>query len=43
VTVVVRTDVRYWTLWIVEVTVSGTKTTVVTVGIVLVEVMLVAV
>jgi hypothetical protein len=38
VTVVVRIDVRYWMLWTIEVTVNGTKATVVTVGIVLVKV-----
>jgi hypothetical protein len=35
---VVRTEVRKWVLWAVEVIVNGTKTTVVTVGIVLVDV-----
>jgi hypothetical protein len=35
---VVRADIRYWTFWIVEVTVNGIKATVVTVGITLVEV-----
>jgi hypothetical protein len=35
---VVRNEVRNWVLWAVEVIVSGAKTTVVTVGIVLVEV-----
>jgi hypothetical protein len=38
VTVVVRIEVRYWMLCIVEVTVNGTNTTVATVGIVLVVV-----
>jgi hypothetical protein len=38
VTVVVRIEVRYWVLWTIEVTVKGTKTTVVRVGIVLVDV-----
>jgi hypothetical protein len=38
VRVVVRVEVRNWVLWSVEIIVSGTKTTVVTVGIVLVEV-----
>jgi hypothetical protein len=38
VRVVVRIDVRYWVLWTVEVTEDGTRTTVVRVGIVLVEV-----
>jgi hypothetical protein len=38
VTVVVRVEDRYWVLWTVEVTVDGTNTTVVSVGIVLVEV-----
>jgi hypothetical protein len=35
---VVRVEVRNWVLWTVEVTVDGTRTTVVSVGILLVEV-----
>jgi hypothetical protein len=38
VRVVVRIEVRYWVLWTVEVTVNGTKTTVVSTGTVLVDV-----
>jgi hypothetical protein len=38
VRVVVRIEVRNWVLWAVEVIVSGTKATVVKVGIVLVVV-----
>jgi hypothetical protein len=38
VTVVVRIEVRSWVLWTVEVTEDGTRTTVVRVGIMLVEV-----
>ena len=37
-TVVVRIEVRSWVLWTVEVTEDGTRTTVVRVGIVFVEV-----